>query len=344
MNRRKFLGATAASAAWATDLLAASAEPISKITVGMLGASHSHAAEKLRLLRSHDAFEFVGAVESSERIRATHPAVAWIGRDELLARTEFIVVESAVRDHARDGLAALRAGKHVHLEKPPSAKWSEMLELVQAAREHNRLLQVGYMWRHNPGFQKIFEAARNGWLGEIVQVRAMMNNLLAPGLREEWAEFAGGAFFEQAAHLVDAAVRLLGKPSGVTSVLRSTKGDALVDNNAVIFEFPRALAIVTNSTSQPNAFAHRQFEVQGTNGTMLLKPLEPPALLADFAKAAGPYRAGTQMAELPKYERYRDEFDQVARCIRSGAALPVSLDEELLVQEWLLRACGMFDG
>jgi predicted dehydrogenase len=111
----------------------------------------------------------------------------------------------------------------------------------------------------------------------------------------------------------------------------------------VVFEFERALAILTNSTSQPNAFAHRQFEVQGTNGTMLLKPIEPPTLAVDLAQAAGPYRAGKQTVELPKYERYRGDFEELARCISTETPLPASLDQELLVQEWLLRACGMFD-
>ena len=337
MNRRTFVGLSAVALA-ALPLRAD--EP--RIKVGLLGATHSHAPAKLNILQNHAAFEFIGAAETSDRVRRAHPAVRWIDRDELIETAELVVVESDVRDHARDALDALQAGKHVHVEKPPSAQWQEMLKLAAAARAQNRLLQVGYMWRHNPGFIRVFEAVRNGWLGEVYQVRAMMNNHLSANLREDWAQFAGGAFFELAAHLVDAVIRLLGRPNSVTPVLRSSKGDALADNNVVVFEFERVLATITNSTNQPNAFAHRQFEVFGTKGTMLIKPLEQPVLAVDLAQAAGPYQKGPQEVTLPKYERYRGEFDELARCIQTRTPLPVSMDQELLIHEWLLRASGMF--
>lgn len=337
MNRRRFLQSSLAAASTLT--LRAGAL---RVKAGMLGASHSHAAEKLRLLQLHPAFEFVGAVDPSEKVRARYPGVRWISRTELFAQAEGAVIESAVREHAPDAIEALSAGLHVHLEKPASANWPDMVRIAQLAREKKRVVQVGYMWRHNPGFVRIFEAVRQGWLGEVFQVRAMMNNLLAPGMRAEWAEFAGGSFFEQAAHLVDAVIRLLGRPRRVIPVLQSARGDELKDNNAAVFEFDRALATITNSTHQPNAFAHRNFEVYGTNGTMILRPIEPPNLRVDFRKAAGPYPAGESVIQLPRYERYRGEFDELARCVREKAPLPVNLDTEMLVQEWLLRASTMW--
>ena len=338
MNRRIFIRSMAA----ASLCVEAMGQSTRRIKAGVLGATHSHAAEKIRLLRESKDFELVGIAESSEAARKNFSNVRWVNDDEIFSAAEVIFVESDVRDHARHALAALRAGKHVHVEKPASAKWKEMEAIAAAAREKNLLLQSGYMWRYHPGFQAIFEATRQGWLGEIYQLRAVMMNQLAANRRAEWAEFKGGAFFEQASHLVDAAVRLLGRPKAVTPILRSRVGDELVDNNVAVFEFDRALATITNSTYQPNAFAHRSFEVLGTNGTMLLKPIEPPTLEVDLAKAAGPYKAGKQTVPLPEYKRYVGDLADLAQAMRGGK-LAASLDEELLVQEWVLRSSGMWE-
>lgn len=312
-----------------------------RFKAGFLGLAHSHAKEKLRLVQGHPNFELIGAAEPSEQVRKGFPAVRWMEEGELLDSCEVVFVESEVRHHARHALRALRAGKHVHLEKPPCVRYEEMVEITQAAQERQLLVQCGYMWRHHPGFQAIFQAVRAGWLGEVFQVRGTMNNSLAEEERPTWAEFKGGAFFELAAHLVDATVRLLGKPNRVSPFLSSTKGDALVDNNVVVFEFPGATAVITNSTNQPNAFAHRSFEVLGNNGTMTLRPIEPPTLQVDLAEPRGPYKAGLQTVPLPKYARYVGDIDAFAAALRGESPLPVSPAEDLMIQEWLLRACGM---
>ena len=313
-----------------------------KIKAGVLGAAHSHASGKIRLLQESGDFELVGITESTDAVRKSLPNMHWLREEELFASTQVIFVESDVRDHARHALAALRAGKHVHVEKPPSATWKEMEKIVAVAREKNVLLQSGYMWRYHPGFQAIFEAVRQGWLGEVYQVRGLMMNQLAANRRAEWAEFKGGVFFEQASHLVDAVVRLLGRPKAVTPILRSRMGDELVDNNVAVFEFDRALATISNSSYQPNSSAHRSFEVLGTNGTMTLKPIEPPALEVDLAKAAGPYKAGRQNVPLPEYKRYVGDLADMAQALRGGK-LRASLEEESLVHEWVLKSSGMWD-
>jgi predicted dehydrogenase len=349
MNRRAFITTAGVGvvAGFAGDALVSAAEPTSsakRIHIGFLGATHSHALEKLRVVLASPDFELVGVCEedAAARENVRKLGVALLAREELFQRSAVIAVESAVGRHAPDALAALRAGKHVHVEKPPAVTLDAFREMQSVARAKKLLLQVGYMWRFNPGFVAALEAAQQGWLGEIYLVRATMNTLLAANRRPEWAEFKGGAMFEQGCHLIDPLVRLLGAPTAVRPMLRTHGGsDALADNCVVVFEFPKALGIVTNATLQPNAFAHRFFEILGTNGTALLKPLEPPALQIDLAKAAGPYKAGTQTVSLPAYRRYVDEFAALARALREGAALAVAPEQELMVQETLLRASEM---
>jgi predicted dehydrogenase len=147
--------------------------------------------------------------------------------------------------------------------------------------------------------------------------------------------------FEQGCHLIDPLVRLLGKPARVEPFLQRTGNDELADNCVAVFEFERALGMVSSAPLQPNAGPQRFFEVIGTNGTARVQPLEPPALILDLGKAAGPYAAGRQEAKLPPYRRYVDEFAALARAIRTGQALPFAPEQELTIQETLLRACQM---
>jgi predicted dehydrogenase len=127
----------------------------------------------------------------------------------------------------------------------------------------------------------------------------------------------------------------------VTSFLGTHGGaDGLADNTVAVLEYPRALAVILNSTLQPSAFPHRYLEVLGTAGTLLVKPIEPPALLVDLARPAGPYRGGSGAVPLPEYRRYVGDFAELAAAVRGERPLSVASEEDRVVQESLVRACG----
>lgn len=346
MNRRHFMAssaAAAASAAFSTPLRAAAAR--ARIPIGFLGVTYSHGPAKLELALKSPDWEFVGACDPTPAGRAIceKAGATMISQDELFARARVVAVESEIRDHAAHALLALNAGKHIHLEKTPVAKLADMQAIVALAREKRLLVQTGFMWRYHPGFQRIFEAARAGWLGDLYLVRGFVSNNLNAERRKEWAEFPGGSMFELGSHLIDAAVRLLGKPKSVTPfVARHGKfEDTLRDNNLAVLDYARARAVVFNTALQAGSTPQRSFEVLGTKGTATLTPIEPGKLTFDLTVAAGPYKKGPQEIPLPAYKRYVDDFIELAAAVRGEKKLTVSLDDELLVAETVLRASGM---
>jgi predicted dehydrogenase len=347
MNRRHLLRAALPASMMAArplpGIAAASTEP-RRIPIGLLGASHSHAPGKLKVLRASDDFEVVGVSEddTTARREVARLGVDLVAPEELFERSRVIAVEGPVRDHARHALAALRAGKHVHVEKPPATNLRDMQELTALAGAKGLLLQSGYMWRHHPGIAAIIEAAHRGWLGPVVMVRASIVNNLGAEERRAWGEFPGGAMFELGAHLVDAVVRLLGKPSKVTPFLRhhGRFEDRLNDNNVAVLEYEGAVAIITNTAMQGAATPARAFEVIGTDGSAVLQPIEPPELKLDLTRAAGPYKHGLQSIPLT-YRRYEADFVELAAAVREERKLGVTLEQELLVQQVLLEASGM---
>ncbi len=260
-----------------------------------------------------------------------------------MSRSEVIAVESVVRAHARYARIALAAGKHVHLEKPPSVALAEFREVVQLARDKRLVLQGGYQYRHHPGLNAVMEAVREGWLGDIFMVRATMNNQLAVERRAEWAEYPGGVMFELGSHMIDAIVRLLGKPARITPFLRTDAGpgDTLKDNTLAVLEYPRAIATVASATMQPSAGPYRALEILGTLGTATLRPIEPPTLALELVRAAGSYPAGMHHDSWPTWERFVGDFVELAAAVRGEKPLSVTLDQEIEIHETLLRASGM---
>jgi predicted dehydrogenase len=348
MKRRDFVKTALTAAAGGLSTYGHAEGPSSaspRLRIGFLGAVHSHAAEKLKVVRASGDWELVGVCEADAAARRQCQAqsIALLAQDELLARCQAVAVESAVEDHARHARIALLAGKHLHVEKPPADTLEALRELVALARGNRLVMQMGYMWRYHPGINAVLEAARKGWLGEVYLVRGTMNNQLEPARRPQWGRFRGGVLFELGSHLIDAMVRLMGRPTAIHSVLR-THGDSkdnFADNTVAVFEFPRAIGIVSSATLQPNSNQYRSFEVLGTGGTAVVRPIEPPALTIDLTKPAGPYRAGTNQVKLPPYGRYIADFAALARAVRDNRPLDVTPDEDLLVQEALIRASGM---
>jgi predicted dehydrogenase len=342
MTRREFIYGTSVMA---TVVSVGAAESKRRIKAGFLGGAHSHAAEKWRLVKESADYELIGMAEESAEVRAGYEkqGAKFFLAEELIGKCDVVFVESAVRDHGRHGKLVLAAGKHAHVEKPASDNLADVEEMVGLARKHNVQMQVGYMWRYHPGFAAIFEMVKKGWLGEVYLVRGMIGNTLGADRRPEWAEFKGGGLYELGSHLIDVMIRLMGEPKSVTPFLRKDGNfnDELRDNNLAVFQFPKAMGLILNSNLQQNSGRHRVFEVFGTNGSAILRPIEPPTLEVDLAKGAGPYQAGRQTITMPAYRRYVGDIEDMVACIRGERKAVVTLEEEVRVQKWLLKACEM---
>lgn len=329
LNRRSFLVSGVAAA-----------RPLGavppRIRIGFLGGAHSHAMGKAEVVRQSPHWDLAGVWEPDPAVRPQYQkaGIPLVDRERLLedASIPVIAVESAVKDHAEHARWALEAGKHIHLEKPPAARYEEFRRLVELARSKRVLMQMGYMWRYNPATRMALERARSGQLGDVVYVRGTMNTYFPAERRPEFAIFHGGNMFEQGAHLVDLVVRLLGKPARVTPFLRKhgRYNDPLADNTLAVFEYPRALAVITACCLQQNAMPHRTFEIIGARATAVVRPIEPPALAID-----------NKPVETPPYRRYVDDFEELAQCVRSNRPLSITPETDLAVQETLMRASEM---
>lgn len=332
MRRRDFTLALASTA---------SAAQTRKVRAAFLGAAHSHAPDKLRLVMAHPRYECLGVWEEDEKVRASLSPLKPVFRAkrQLLEdpSLDVLFVESEVQTHASLALEAVNAGKHVHIEKPPSDAMGVFRKICAVAEARKLFLQTGYMWRFNPAVVKACEAARSGTLGDVYHIHARMNTIIGEDRRPEWNLFRGGQMFEQGAHLIDIIVRLMGPPKTITPFLRhdGPYNDTLKDNTVAVLGYERCLAVVVASVLQPNANQHRALEIFGTKGNAVVRPIEPPSLEIDVAGKP------KEKIGLPPYQRYVGDIDEMAAAILDGKPLSTTIQQELQVHEALLTASQM---
>jgi predicted dehydrogenase len=201
---------------------------------------------------------------------------------------------------------------------------------------------MGYMLRHNPAFEFCFRAVRDGWLGRVFEVTGSMSKLVDDRRRPEFGENSGGAMFELGCHVIDALVTILGPPSKVTPFNRATRRDGVVDNQTAVFEYPDSIATIRSSIVEPHGGDRRHFEVSGENGTISIRPLEPPKLQLALERSIGGFQAGESVVEIPADERrYHKQFQEFASIVRGDKPPEWSAKHDLDVQLAVLQASGL---
>jgi predicted dehydrogenase len=99
--------------------------------------------------------------------------------DELLARDDIdaVAIATPARTHQGIGLAALRAGKHVLVEKPLADSVANGRAMVDTAREQDLVLMADHTYCYTPAVLKIRELVQDGELGDILFIDSVRINL-----------------------------------------------------------------------------------------------------------------------------------------------------------------------
>jgi predicted dehydrogenase len=124
-----------------------------------------------------DLFEY--RVEQAVEIagREGHQPTVFKTFHELCESSEVDAVVIAATDlwHVPIALAALKAGKHVYVEKPMTHKLSEVFELRKAVQESGKVLQLGHHQRQNQSYITAMDIVEKGILGHINLVETSTN-------------------------------------------------------------------------------------------------------------------------------------------------------------------------
>lgn len=323
------------------------------LKIGQIGIGHNH-SDKLKVIKRHpELFELVGYAEENEEWvarRGESPTFVDVPRlsvEEVIERSDAILVETDVWNLTKTAQLCVDAGKHIHMDKPASGTVEEYRHLLETAKKKNLVVQLGYMYRYNPAVLKLFEMVKNGELGDISAIDAQMSIPHSDKYRAWLRNFKGGDLYIFGSHLIDLIVYLLGKPNQVlSSVVSSGKnGVESPDLTAAMLVYDHAIARVFSSSVEWDGWARRCFSVAGSLGTAHIQPMEVPTVMT-FAPCHEGTTLRTDLAQTievdqqPNSHRYDSMLLAFHDYITGKAENPFSYEHDLTVHEVINEAVG----
>lgn len=343
-----------------------------KIKAVQIGIGHDHALGLwMTIDYLKDLFDFVGVVvvpEEEESIREqVQQANAegkeftpyWASKPQLTLEEAFAIedLEAAFIEVDMEHLTkyahlALSRGLHVHVDKPGSASTEDYEAMLKTAQEKKLVYHMGYMYRYNPGVEKIKGLVDSGKLGTVYAVEAQMSCPLSAEKRKYLNGYPGGMMYFLGCHIVDLVFWMMGIPEKITPFAVSTgKSDVdAPDYTMAVFRYPNGLSFVKTCGIEYGGIYRRQFVVAGTEGTVELKPFEayvlenplPGGALKTYVTEVyeDGYLDKRQMSETEEYHRYIGMMTGFAEMIRGIRKNPRSYEYEARLHRILLAACG----
>ncbi len=214
----------------------AGAPTAAPVGVGLIGFGYAGRTFHAPLIGATPGLRLT-AVASSDATKvhaALGDGVQVLGATELIARDDIALVVIATPNelHHPMALAALRAGRHVVVDKPFALSLAQARELEAAAQAAGRLLSVFHNRRWDSDFLTLAHLLREGRLGRPVELASHFDRY-RPQVRDRWREGSGpgaGLWLDLGPHLVDQALQLFGMPQAVQLDSALLRDGALADD------------------------------------------------------------------------------------------------------------------
>lgn len=134
------------------------------LKIGVLGAGHLGKIH-LRLLNQSSKYELVGfydpSKENAEKVSAEFGYKSFDTISDLIVAVDVVDIVTPTLSHYHCAVDAIKAGKHIFLEKPISNTVEEAEHIIALAKEYNVKGQVGHVERFNPAFKAVKDKIHN---------------------------------------------------------------------------------------------------------------------------------------------------------------------------------------
>lgn len=224
----------------------------SKVNIALVGVAN-HGETILKAITSNSRFVLKSCYDvnrsASEFVAKRYGCQCASGFEEILNDSNIDAVALVTPNfvHSSQAVQALAAGKHVFVEKPLATNVREGREIVEAAKAHRKVLQVGHNTRMRRVFREAKKLLEGGVVGDVINVYANMS--FDFGLTKsvpEWKKDRDKCMLlpmtQLGIHFVDTLQFLIGQITEVTCFERSAimsdkKGKAVTDTVAANIAF-----------------------------------------------------------------------------------------------------------
>ncbi len=309
-----------------TDRAPAATGAGGRVGVGLIGAGNYARQVLLPMLKANDAARLIG-VGTSRGLSARHAAERFgfefsatdvrevIGDD----RVQLAVIATRHDSHAALAVAALRAGKHVFVEKPLAIDEEGLRLVVDAAGQAGRHLMVGFNRRFAPLIQMASDKFR-GHARPLAMVYRVNAGAVPASHWTQDPEEGGGRIIGEACHFVDLLQYLCGsEPVSVFAAAVAGQDDTV----SITIRFADgSVGTILYFANGDKAVAKEYLEVHGAGRTFILE---------DFRRARYTENGRTSVWRSPvKDKGQKSELEALLQAINNGRPTPIPLEEAVL--------------
>jgi predicted dehydrogenase len=199
---------------------------------GRIGAEHAQwllAAHAIRATAVYDPTPSRRSLASSRQLQPFDSLDALLGATDIDA----ILISTPSSMHFEHASAALRAGKHVMVEKPMALDLPQSQQLVELAKRQKKILSVFHNRRWDIDYLTVKRAMDEGLFGRVFNIESRIGQWAScvgpaakdwrPGWRNE-STFGGGGLYDWGSHLIDQLWRMM-LPAKATRVFAQLRGN-----------------------------------------------------------------------------------------------------------------------
>lgn len=263
--------------------------------VGLIGYGYAGKTFHAPLIQAAAGL-VLGAVASSDaaKVHRDLPGLLVMNDPAQLIASDaidLVVIATPNATHAALASEALRAGKHVVVDKPFTLDMAEARALMRLANDNNRVLSVFQNRRWDSDFLAIKQAIDRGIVGTVTHFESHFDRY-RPSVRARWREQAvpgAGIWYDLGPHLIDQALQLFGLPRHVMATLAIHRAGGEVDDWAHVLLDYEGMQVILHA-SMLVAGSNTRFIVHGDRGSLL--KTEPDRQESQLLAGLSPGAAG----------------------------------------------------
>ena len=204
----------------------------------------------------------------------------YVSHQELVARGDIHVVNIVIPSglHAKVGIDAAKAGKHVICTKPIDVTLEAVDALIAAGEENNVKIAGAYQLRSEPVYLRIKEALEAGKLGRPLYANAFVpwyrtDEYYSDGWHGTRALDGGGALMNQSIHYLDLLLFIMGRARKVAGFAAALGHDHIEveDIASAVVLFESGAQGVIQGTTCTYLGKPASLEVHGTKGNVVVE-------------------------------------------------------------------------
>ena len=295
-----------------------------KGTLGIIGAGNFTSATVMPVLKKINAslkyISSASGLSSTTMAKKYGIGYSTTNTDDILNDKEVdaVLITTRHNTHAQLTINALKAGKHVFVEKPLALTFDEIDAIQTVYSQNDKTLTVGFNRRFSP-----FAIDAKQLLGNDntpINVIATMNAGFIPA--NSWVhdlKIGGGRIIGEACHLIDLITYFTGSlVESVTMTSMGVNADENTDNASILLKYKNgSLGVINYFANGSKAYSKERVEIYSQNRTIVID---------NFRKSTyfGFKKSGLSKSQDKGHE---EQFKRFITCLTQGGPAIIPFEE-----------------